>query len=117
MKKDTGVAALLNAIVPGFGWLYCERIFMGIISIIINIVLLNILWTMSFEHHVHRDTILFHILLALGFWLFSIIYVFYNVKGFNLSDYFGGSDEDFSNRNNQKIEITDDNEGKSSIKE
>ena len=102
MKKDAGVAALLNAIVPGFGWLYCERIFLGIVSIIINIVLINILWTMSFKYYVHRDTILSYVVLAFCFWLFSVIYVFYNVKGFNLSYYFGGIDKNFSSKNNPK---------------
>ncbi|MBR1756194.1 MAG: hypothetical protein IJ738_01345 [Alphaproteobacteria bacterium] len=36
MKKDAGVAALLNTILPGLGWIYCEYILGGIISIFID---------------------------------------------------------------------------------
>lgn len=36
MKKDAGIGAVLNAILPGLGWLYGEYIFIGIISIFIE---------------------------------------------------------------------------------
>ncbi len=37
MKKDAGIASVLNAVLPGLGWLYIEFLSFGIISILIDI--------------------------------------------------------------------------------
>lgn len=37
MKKDAGIASVLNAVLPGLGWLYIEFLSVGIISILIYI--------------------------------------------------------------------------------
>lgn len=75
MKKSAGVATLLNAIIPGFGWLYCERIFIGIISLLINTGLLTGLLFLSFY-----GIGIFVAILYLLFWLISLLSVFYYIK-------------------------------------
>lgn len=84
-NKDAGVATLLNVIVPGFGWFYCERIFIGIISLFINGVSFHILLSIRRSDEVYIVGILY-----ICFWLFSVIYIFYNIKGFSLMSFLDG---------------------------
>ena len=37
MQKDAGIAAVLNALLPGLGWLYIESLKIGIASVFIDI--------------------------------------------------------------------------------
>ena len=57
---------------------------MGIISILINIALFNWFIKLYFSLY-HSDEAYIIGILYLGFWLFSVIYAFYNVKGFSLT--------------------------------
>lgn len=64
MKKDAGVAAVLNTIIPGLGWIYIESLFLGIISIILDVVFFSLI--------LHNPLFGF---VWLVFWIISIVSV------------------------------------------
>ena len=82
MKKDAGVAALLNAIMPGFGWLYCEKLSYGIISLIIDSALW--IWILSVRY---ESDLLAPILISALYWIISIVGVFNDVKDTNFEEH------------------------------
>lgn len=70
MKKDAGIAAVLNTIIPGLGWIYIESLILGIGSIILNSILL---YLTIFNN-------IFFIIAWLCLWIASIIIVYNTVK-------------------------------------
>lgn len=72
MKKDAGIAAVLNALIPGLGWIYIESLIPGIGSIILN----GILFYLTIFNNI------FFIIAWLFLWIASIIIVYNTVKEF-----------------------------------
>lgn len=70
MKKDAGIAAVLNAVMPGLGWIYIESLVPGIGSIILNGAFL---YLTLFDN-------IYSIFIWGLFWIFSIMTVYNAVK-------------------------------------
>jgi|GEM_PF-6544360 len=66
MKKDAGIAAVLNALLPGLGWLYIESLSTGIISILLDAGLFFLICTSS---------TVFPSVIYLFYWWFQIVSV------------------------------------------
>ncbi len=90
MEKDAGVAAVLNTILPGLGWIYCGKIGGGIISIFIDSGLFyGVLFAVEYStygRYIDNDYRLTFCLIYLIYWIIQINWVYYVLSDEKTSD-------------------------------
>ena len=105
MKKDAGVAAVLNTILPGLGWIYCGKIGRGIISIFIDCGLFyGALFAVSYSStsgYYYDDNRSIFCLIYLIYWIIQINWVYNKLSYKETSD----NNKDSLNSENEDNEI------------
>lgn len=90
MEKNTGIAAVLNTILPGLGWIYCGKIGRGIISIFIDTCLfygtLFAVTYSTYDNYIKDDKRLIFCLIYLIYWIIQINWVYNNLSYKKTSD-------------------------------